>query len=279
MSVKTAAKALCLKSDPIFKLLMVMLVLLGWLTSMGGASIVGLENLYKEWDLTQKSRVNVYLMAQTDSKKIDNLSQTLLSEPYITGIKRVKDEETEQLLEPFLINDLKIELPKVLELQTTENTKFDKIKEIVTDNIPSAQVDNPSEILNSIAKGVRFAEGVTLAISLVILFVISLIVALTSRAGLRAQRRQVEILQFIGASDSFIAFLTVKQVLFCCFIGYVGSIILTVSSIYTIQAKWILLNKFILPNVWFVSLCIPLMICLVSVIVSTFVAKRVVRGK
>lgn len=279
MSIKTASKALSLKSDPIFKLLMIMLILLGWLASMGGASIVSLENLYNQWDLTQKSRVNIYLMAQTEPQKIDDLTETLLEESYIKGIKRVKDEETEKLLDPFLINDLQIDLPKVLELQTTKSTKFEKIKEIVNSIIPSAQVDDPSVILNSIANGVRFAEGITLGISLIIVFVISLIVALTTRAGLRAQKRQVEILQFVGASDSFIALLTVKQVLFCCFIGYIGSIIFSATSIYVLQTKWLVLNSFILANVWFITLCIPFFICLVAVLVSMIVAKRVVRGK
>ncbi|MCP4356322.1 MAG: hypothetical protein GY793_12015 [Proteobacteria bacterium] len=279
MSIQTASKALSLKADPIFKLLVIMLILLGWITSMGGASIVGLENLYKQWDLTQKSKVNVYLMAQTDAKLIDNLSQDLLAESYITGIKRVKDEETEKLLEPFLMNDLKVQLPKVLELQTTKATKFEKIKSLIKSQIPHAQVDDPSETLNSIANGVRFSEELLLGTSLLIVFVISLIVALTTRAGLRAQRRQVEILQFVGASDSFIALLTVKQVLFCSFIGYLGSLILSIISIYIVKAKWIIVSPFILPNVWFVIFCIPLFICLVSVFVSMSVAKKVVRGK
>lgn len=126
MSVKTAYKALSLKSDPIFKLLMIMIVLLGWLASLGGASIIGLENLYKQWNLTQKSRVNVYLMAQTEAKSIDDLTQSLLAEDYITGIKHIKDEETAKLLEPFLVNDYKVELPKILELQTTKATDFEK---------------------------------------------------------------------------------------------------------------------------------------------------------
>ena len=279
MSVKTAYKALSLKTDPIFKLLMIMLVLLGWLASLGGASIIGLENLYKEWNLTQKSRVNIYLLAQTEAKSIDDLTQTLLSEDYITGIKHVKDEETEALLEQFLVSDYKLELPKILELQTTSATDFEKIKTIVDKKIPTAQVDDPSQVLNSIANGVRFAEGIALIISLVIIFVISLIVSLTTRAGLRAQKRQVEILQFVGASDSFIAVLTVKQVLFCSLIGFIGSTALSAISIQLIQTQWPMLTTFILANVWFIAICLPLFICLVAVLVSMFIAKRVIRGK
>jgi len=279
MSVKTAYKALSLKTDPIFKLLMIMLVLLGWLASLGGASIISLENLYKEWNLTQKSRVNIYLLAQTEAKSIDDLTQTLLSEDYITGIKHVKDEETEALLEQFLVSDYKLELPKILELQTTSATDFEKIKTIVDKKIPTAQVDDPSQVLNSIASGVRFAEGIALIISLVIVFVISLIVSLTTRAGLRAQKRQVEILQYVGASDSFIAVLTVKQVLFCSLIGFVGSTTLSAFSIQLIQSQWPMLTTFILANVWFIAVCLPLFICLVAVLVSMFIAKRVIRGK
>lgn len=278
MSIKTAYKALSLKKDPIFKLLVVMIILLGWIASLGGASIISLENLYKEWNLTQKSRVNIYLLAQTEQKSIDELTQELLEESYISGIKHIKEEETEKLLESFLIEDYKLELPKILELQTTNSTDFAKIKTIVTTKIPTAQVDDPSEILNSIANGVRFAESITLIISLVIVFVISLIVALTTRAGLRAQQRQVEILQFVGASDSFIALLTVKQVLFCSLTGFIGSTILSTASIYFVQHQWPILAQFILANVWFIAVCLPLFICLVAVFVSMIVAKRVVRG-
>ena len=279
MSVKTAYKALSLKTDPIFKLLMIMIVLLGWLASLGGASIIGLENLYKQWNLTQKSRVNIYLMAQTEVKTIDELTEELLTEEYIKGIKHIKEEETAALLEPYLINDYQIELPKILELQTTKSTDFEKIKTVVAEKIPTAQVDDPSSTLNSIANGVRFAEAITLVISLVIIFVISLIVSLTTRAGLRAQKRQVEILQFIGASDSFIALLTVKQVLFCSAVGFVGSTTLSALSIYFIQIQWPVLAQFVLANVWFVSFLLPLFICFVAVLVSMFIAKRVIRGQ
>lgn len=278
MSVKTAYKALSLKTDPIFRLLMTMLVLLGWLVSLGGSTIVGFENLYKKWNLTQNSRVNVYLLAQTETESIDKLTQTLLSQDYVKSIKRIKDEETQELLEPFLVNDMQVELPKILELQTTEKNDFAAIKKIVSEKIPSAQVDDPSKMLNSIADGVRFAEGIVLIISLIIIFVISLIVSLTTRAGLRAQKRQVEILQYIGASDTFIALLTVKQVLFCSLVGYVGSVALSVISICFIQTKWALVNSFILANVWFVAFTLPLFICLVTVLVSMFIAKRVIRG-
>lgn len=279
MSVKTAYKALSLKSDPIFKLLMIMIVLLGWLASLGGASIIGLENLYKEWNLTQKSRVNIYLMAQTEVKTIDELTEQLLTEDYIKGIKHIKEEDTAALLDPYLINDYEIELPKILELQTTKSTDFEKIKTIVAEKIPTAQVDDPSATLNSIANGVRFAEAITLVISLVIIFVISLIVSLTTRAGLRAQKRQVEILQFIGASDSFIALLTVKQVLYCSMIGFIGSTALSVLSIYFVQMQWPVLSSFVLANVWFIAFLLPLFICLVAVGVSMFIAKRVIRGQ
>lgn len=154
-----------------------------------------------------------------------------------------------------------------------------KIKNIVNESIPSAQVDDPSQVLNSIANGVRFAEGITLVISLVIIFVISLIVSLTTRAGLRAQKRQVEILQFVGASDSFIALLTVKQVFYCSLVGFIGSTTLASLSIYALQTQWPILTSFVLANVWFVALCLPLFICLVAVLVSMVIAKRVIRGK
>jgi cell division protein FtsX len=278
MSIKTAYKALSLKTDPIFKLLVVMIILLGWLASLGASSIVGLENLYKEWNLTQKSRVNIYLLAQTDAQNIDTLTQKLLAEKYVTGIKHIKDEETESLLKSYIVDDFKLELPKILELQTTSATDFAKIKKIVDEVVPTAQVDDPSEILNSIANGVRFAEGITLVISLVIIFVISLIVALTTRAGLRAQKRQVEILQFLGATDSFIALLTVKQVFYCSLTGFIGSTALSIISIYFIQQHWTILQSFILPNVWFIAVCLPLFICLVAVLVSMFIAKKVIRG-
>tara|TARA_Y100001960_G_scaffold308147_1_gene365176 strand:+ start:777 stop:1616 length:840 start_codon:yes stop_codon:yes gene_type:complete len=278
MSVKTAYKALSLKSDPIFKLLVVMIILLGWLASLGGASIIGLENLYHKWNLTQKSRVNIYLLAQTETKSIDELTQELLEQDYITGIKHIKEEETKELLEQYLIDDYKLELPKILELQTKSSANFAQIKQIVTTKIPTAQVDDPSEILNSIANGVRFAEAITLVISLVIIFVISLIVSLTTRAGLRAQKRQVEILQYVGASDSFIAVLAVKQVFYCSLTGFVGSTLLAISSIYFVMHQWPILQQFILANVWFVAVCLPLFICLVAVLVSMFIAKRVIRG-
>lgn len=278
MSIKTAYKALSLKADPIFKLLVVMIVLLGWIASLGGASIISLENLYKEWNLTQKSRVNIYLLAQTETKSIDQLTQALLAENYVTGIKHIKDEETQKLLDAYLVDDYKLELPKILELQTTSSTDFQKIKTIVNQKVPTAQVDDPSDVLNSIAKGVRFAEGITLIISLIIIFVISLIVALTTRAGLRAQKRQVEILQYVGASDSFIALLTVKQVLYCSLTGFVGSTALAITSIYLIVSQWPILAKFVLANVWFIAVCLPLFICLVAVFVSMVVAKRVIRG-
>ena len=56
---KSAKKALSLKKDSVFKLLVVMTILLGWLSAVGSGGLVGLENLYNKWKLEQSSQISV----------------------------------------------------------------------------------------------------------------------------------------------------------------------------------------------------------------------------
>lgn len=97
----SARKSLSLKKDIVFRLMVIMTMLLGWLVSMGAGSLLGLENLYSNWQLEQRSRINVYLMAESTPADIQMMEDDLKRVQGVTDVERLSREKTLALLQPF----------------------------------------------------------------------------------------------------------------------------------------------------------------------------------
>lgn len=270
------AKALSIKKEPIFRLLVVMLVLLGWLAGLGTASILGVQNIYGRWSLEQRTTLSIYLPATTSGLTIDSLNQSLLNEVGVVGVKLVDQAEILAILEPYLGGETSQPLPRILEVNVGPTLDQQKLKTRVQGMVPEATIDDARQMLDEIANAVRVAQIFALVLSVIAFVVVAMLVALTVRAGLRAQSWQVRIMQYIGATDGFLAKLVTGQVLRRGVIGWVGGSLLGALTLGGLQFAWPTLVVYITPLVWAGVVLGPLLLMLVAGMVAMVVARRVV---
>lgn len=271
-----AAKALSLKKDAIFRLLVVMLVLLGWLAGLGASAVLGVQNIYSRWELEQSTTLNVYLPATTPGVAVESLNQTLLNEVGVTSVKLVDQAEILNILEPYLGEETSQPLPRVLEVTVGPNLDQESLKNRVHGVVPEATIDDARQMLDEIARAVRVAQILALVLSIVAFVVVAMLVALTVRAGLRSQSWQVRIMQYIGATDSFLAKMVTGQVLRRGVIGWVGGSILGALTLLALRLMWPSLGVYMTPLVWAGIVLGPLVLMLVAGAVALVVARRVV---
>lgn len=271
-----AAKALSLKKDAIFRLLVVMLVLLGWLAGLGTSAVLGVQNIYSRWELEQRTTLNVYLPATTPGVAVESLNENLLNEVGVVGVKLIDQAEILNILEPYLGTETSQPLPRVLEVTVGPNLNVESLKTRVKGIVPEASVDDARQMLDEISRAVMVAQIMGAVLSAVAFLVVAMLVSLTVRAGLRSQSWQVRIMQYIGATDSFLAKMVTGQVLRRGVIGWVGGSVLGALTLLALRLTWPSLTVYMTPLVWAGVVIGPLLLMLIAGAVALVVARRVV---
>ena len=274
---KSAKKALCLKKDSVFKLLVIMTVLLGWLSAVGSGGLVGLENLYKQWQLEQSSQISVYLLADANQDEIKKLSRELELVQGVISIQKVNQEETKSLLEPYFEGEGDFPLPVILDVQVNDTLKRDVFDAKVAKTFPEAEIDDARSLLVTVSKGVRFAQASTFGFALILFMIMALLVSLTVKAGLRGQKDALAVLQYVGATDSFITKLVVRQVLLRSLVGWLFAGGFACLTLYFMGEAYPNFKTFLDQDVYVGTMLTPLALVLVAVIAAWFTSFGVVQ--
>lgn len=273
----SAKKALSLRKDIVFRLMFVMMVLLGWLISIGAGSLIGLENLYSKWQLEQSSRVNIYLMAESSETQVVDMTKQLRAIVGVEDVERMSQKDTLSLLAPYFDEQSHFPLPIILDVTVKSDVNREELDRIVYALFPTAEIDDARYLLESVERGVRLAQTITLFFAVGLLLIMALLVSLTVRAALRGQIGSLSILQYIGATDAFIVSLVSRQVLKQSLLGWVLAVVLGALS-FALAMKWnVALAPYLSWNVWIGVVASPLFLAMLAVILSWFITRKVVR--
>ena len=273
---QSAKKALSLQKDSIFKLLLAMMILLGWLGGIGTATFHGLHNLYTSWQLNQKSQITVFILPDDNISNRTQLEKNLTAIPEVYKISELSDETISDMLSDYFPEKLPFTPPIVLEVsvkQTLNRHQFDKtVKKLY----PHAKIDDARNVLNKAARLVRLGQWGIFALAAILAVVVSLLVMMTVRAGLQAKRGALAIMQYVGATDRFITHLIVRQVFIQGIIAWGMCLILLTLSIYLILLSYAQFQVYITPYTYIFTLLWPLFIIAVSVISAWWTSRWVI---
>lgn len=275
--VKPAMQALSLKDDMVFKLLLVMTMLLGWIAGVVAGGLVGLENAYTKWQLDQGGKVSVYLMPETSDVQVEELLRQMRLVPEVRQVAVLRENEVRQLLQPYFSGDSFLPLPVVVEAKVSQSLNRLDFEKLVKDNAPGAEIDDARDLLSRVAAGVRTVQGVSVVLALVVLVIMAMLVSLTVRAGLRGQRRSMRMMQLLGATDAFMMELVVRQVFRRSLVGWFGASVLSVFTLAVATVFWQPVLPYMTPVVWVGVVSVPLLLVAVSVVVSLLVTRHVIR--
>jgi cell division protein FtsX len=275
---KCAKKALSLRKDMVFRLLVIMTILLGMLCGAGAAAFKGLENVYASWKLEQESQMSVYLLSTTDDEQVSYLVSELQNVEGVEEVLRLETEDVSLLLEPYFIGEESFPLPIVLTVETLDDMKRDSFDSVVKNIVPDAEIDDARVLLTKVAEGVRFAKTTVLGVSVCAFVMMLLLVSLTVRAGLRGHRKSLAVMQYVGATNGFVTSLVVRQVVKQSLVGWVGAVLLVCSGIFLISWQLPDVAVFIDRDVYIYAVTAPFCLVVLTLLAAIITSRKVVEN-
>lgn len=272
-----ARKALSLERDGIFRLLVVMTALLGWVVALGVGGTVMMHGLYNSWRLERTHMVQIYLQPDTDAGALQALQVEVSRLPGVQRVAPMAPDTLRELLAPYGANVEGLPLPLVLEVHTGDAFDRTLLEPLVQARFPGAEIDDAQPVLQAVAHGVTLIQLVGIGLALVMLLVMGLLVTLTVRAGLRAQRSTLELLQHIGATQKLVQALVSRQVLERVILGWALAGAGAVAVMLAGVMSWPMLQPYTTWPVWGGLALAPALLPLVAWLTAMVVVKRLVQ--
>jgi cell division transport system permease protein len=207
------------------------LAIMMFLTVLAAAAGLGLGNAANSLDSEIGNRITVQIVeANPDFREAQ--ARIAISEleklAGVQSVRRLSEEEMENLLEPWLgegglEGDLPVPVMIDAELTPEAYGRLDTIRSAIREVAPSARVDDNAQWLAPLAKLIDALE--LLAGGLVVLMVgaTAATVVLAARAALDTHRGTIEVLHLMGATDVQVARLFQRRIaLDALFGGVVG---------------------------------------------------------
>lgn len=263
-----AKKSISLSKDMVFRLLIAMTILLGWLSGVGTGVVMSLENVYQSWRLEQENQISIYLLSDTKDAQVKKLEHDLLNIPAVERVIRQSKDDTEDLIRDYFSDADVLPTPIVLDVVVTAKLDRELFDAKVYAYFVEAEIDDARELLTRIADVVRLGQLVMLLFAAVMLIIMVLLVSLTVRAGLRAKRPSLGVLQYVGATDGFIVRLVVRQVFWQSLTGWLIAALLVGGVLQTVRMQQPQLVPFMTDNVFIVAVLTPLFLT----VIATFTA-------
>jgi cell division transport system permease protein len=130
--------------------------------------------------------------------------------PGVSDVRAYSKEESVRLLEPWLgaglaLDDLPVPRLIVIRLNDGEPTDVAPLRQSLTDQVPSASLDDHRGFVDRMRAMTQAAVLAGLGVLVLVLIATILSVTFATHAAMATNRPVVEVLHFIGAKDNFIA--------------------------------------------------------------------------
>lgn len=273
----TARKALSLERDGVFRLLVVMTALLGWVTALGCGGALMMHRVYADWRLERSQTLMVYLLPDSEMAQVQALQVDMSRLPGVANVQAVPAADLADLLKPYAGDVAGLPLPQVLRVRTAEGFDRSLFDPVVKARFATAEIDDAQPVVQAVARGVRLAQIVGLVLALLMALVMGLLVTLTVRAGLKAHKSTLELLQHIGATHGLLAKLVSHQVVGRAITGWVLASGAALLALAAGLAWWPALREYVDWPVWLAVVAGPALLPLVAWIAARSVMKRLMQ--
>lgn len=231
-----------------FVLLTVALV---YLATLAIAAQSGLAALSSGWSRNVQGRMTVEIPfpddAKTQKERVKKITEGLRALPEIAEVSPVPDSEVARLLKPWFSESSRLAslpLPSLIDIETKE-----------ADSLSSSALHEKLSLLVSDARVVSRAEGLDgllnlvrslrlLAAFMIFLTALTLVIAITliCRAAMAVQHDTIELLHFMGATDSDIARQFLHHIrrlsLPASLLGFAGAVASVFVLLYLLHNAW-----------------------------------------
>ena len=193
--------------------LVAVVAIMTFLASITTGAVLLVSASAAEWQSEVASEITIQVRPTTGRDLERDASaavEAMRTQPGILEVRPFSKEESAKLLEPWLGSGLSIEqlpVPRVIVARVQPGTTLDlaALRTRITQVAPSASVDDHRawiERMRSMTGATVFA-GIGILALVIVATIIS--VSFATRGAMAANRPIVEVLHFVGASDSYIA--------------------------------------------------------------------------
>ncbi|WP_454616700.1 cell division protein FtsX [Bradyrhizobium cenepequi] len=193
--------------------LVAVVAIMTFLASITTGAVLLVSASAAEWQSEVASEITIQVRPTTGRDLERDASaavEAMRTQPGILEVRPFSKEESAKLLEPWLGSGLSIEqlpVPRVIVARVQPGTTLDlaALQTRITQVAPSASVDDHRawiERMRSMTGATVFA-GIGILALVIVATIIS--VSFATRGAMAANRPIVEVLHFVGASDSYIA--------------------------------------------------------------------------
>lgn len=273
----TARKALSLQRDGVFRLLVVLTALLGWVVALGAAGTVLMHDVYGDWRLERAQTLMVYLLPDSEAAAVRALQVDVARLPGVKTVQVANPADLMDMLEPYVGDGAGLPLPQVLEVSTADGFDRSLFDPVVKARFATAEIDDAQPVVQAVARGVRLVQVGGIALAVMMAVVMVLLVTLTVRAGLRAHKNTLELLQHLGATQGLVTKLVATQVVERALVGWILAALGAAAALGLGMWAWPVLPPYVQPQVWGALVLAPAVLPLVAWLAARRVVKQLVQ--
>lgn len=245
------------------------------------AALVMLAGVYQNWKLAQVQTLFAYVSAEADPAQVVQTLQDLRQVQGVAKVEELGDAEVRQGLAVYGPMMADLPLPKVLAVTLARDADGEvksRVAAVVRKRFESAEMDDASLALESVAQGVqvmgRAAGGLALAMALLL----GGVMMVSVRGGLRAKQGTLKLLIQLGAHDGALAALAVRGVAGRLLAGWLLGSGLAALALLGSAALWPALGAQLLWPVWAAVAGGPVLLMAVGLGTAAVVALKEVRA-
>lgn len=282
-TVAAATKALNIRRDSMFFALVVMATIVGWLIAVSTGAGLMLQQAYGQWQLNKQSTQTLYLMPGVTAAQLKTMQAGLAQIAGVKEVARVAEEDIEALLNSANTADdadpiSPVALPIVYTIKTTPQFDTAGLRAHIKASFPDAVLEDAQATLAKAATWVRLGQLTVIGIGILFVILSSFIISVTVKAALDGQKSNIKILHYIGAKDSFLEQLVMRQVVGRGLIAWAASVIITLITIGLVVFNFSGLQEYLSSSTILLMLLAPLCVPLITLLAAWHTSKTLIRA-
>lgn len=184
------------------------------LTVIAAAGGLALNNVASNASAELSGGVTVQVVepsATERNRQADAAEAALAQHPAVASIRRVPDEELDDLLEPWLgvgVDNEAVPVPALIDVRLRQNVterNLNSMRGMLVDAAPSARVDAQSSWLGPVFSALNSLQWLSAALVILLGLTSAAAVWLAARTALGTNEDTIEIVHLLGGTDSQIA--------------------------------------------------------------------------
>ncbi len=201
------------------RFLITLITLMSFLAVLALSGVFALNSMTNKWSSGLENKITIEISVETKDghilsqdtilKETKNLYEMLSSHKYVRSVEILGSEEIQELISPWIGNDLDlgdIPLPGLIavEIKKLDDDEFHILKKDIQKTSKHANIETHEQWLADLINFTKTLKSLSLLIALLIGSITTIAIASAVRTRLAIHHEEVELLHYMGATDDYI---------------------------------------------------------------------------